>query len=94
MLLYSCSLWSRYKKTVMESIHVAYKKILRAFMNVWRGQTTETLVKYNVTTFNAILRKLTYGFRQCIYNSDNVLLASITNCMYFRDSNILSEWNN
>ena len=48
------------------------------------------MVKYNETTFNAILWKLTYGgFRQCIYNAEDVLFAAITNCMYFRDSNIL-----
>ena len=42
-----------------------------------RSQSTETMVKYNVAIFNAILHKLTYGFRQHIYNSDNVLLAVI-----------------
>ena len=42
----------------MASIHVAYQ-IFRALINVYRGQTTETMVKYYVTTFNAVLCKLT-----------------------------------
>ena len=46
-------------------------------MNVQRGQTTEIMVKY-VTTFNAVIWKLTYGFRQRIYNPENVLLTAIT----------------
>ena len=62
-------------------------------MNVPTGQTTETIVKYNVTTSNAISQTLTYRFIQRIYNLDNVLLAA-TNSMYVRDSNILREGNN
>ena len=52
------------------------------------------MVKYKVTTFSAILQKLTYVFRQHIYNPDNSFTPAITNYMYFRDSNILRAWNN
>ena len=78
----------------MYTIHVSYTKMCCAFMNVMRWHDAETTVKYNMTTFNALLLKLTYGFRKRIYNSDNVLLTAITNCMSFRDSNILRTWNN
>jgi hypothetical protein len=91
--LYCSSLWLKYRKSVMDSIGVAYKKVFRALMHVRKGNTTFTMMEHNVITFKALLRKLTFGFRQRIYDSENILISATAHSMHFMQSNTMRIWN-
>ena len=91
--LYCCSLWTRYKKTVISAIEVAYKNVFRALMNVKRGSTTTEMINYNVPTFKSLLRNLIYGSKERLYDSDNTIIKTIVTSLYFMKSNTVKRWN-
>ena len=91
--LYCCSLWTNYKKCTMLSIKTAYKKMFRLVMQVKPGNTTTSMVKYNVFNFETILRNCTYGFRERILKSENVLVCAVTSSVYFIQSATAKVWH-
>lgn len=93
--LYCAPLWCLYSTTVMERLKVAYNKSFRMFFSVRRRATSITQVSLNIVTFYALLRKSIFSFKSRILKSNNILVASINNSVYFLLGSPLKEhWTN
>ncbi len=55
-------------------------------------EITNIMVDNNVDTFNVIYRKLIFSFRKRVYNTDNVLITTVVNSMFFYNSAITKHW--
>ena len=89
---YCSSLWYNFNKSTFNAIEVAYKKMFRAFTKVRKGSTYATMVKHNVTTFKALQRDLIVSFCKRLQQSENVLIITIFNSLYFMNSKLNKQW--
>ena len=75
---------SMYTKSSYAKVKVAFKKIYRSLMKLDRRcSITGHMVNLNVDSFDVLIRKSVYNFRERLYKSDNVLIGAVVNSMFF-----------
>ena len=81
---YCSHLWSMYTKSSYAKVKVAFKKIYRSLMKLDRRcSITGHMVNLNVDSFDVLIRKSVYNFKERLYKSDNVLIRAVVNSMFF-----------
>ena len=91
--MYSAYLWSRYNQSSLRKLTVAYHGVLKKFLNFPRSTSNSLLfVFYGVPTFQELIRKYIYSFRDRISNSDNALIVEILNSSCAATSTLHRRW--
>ena len=91
---YCASLWSSYTIESLRHLKVAYNRIFRILMGLHhRARMSENFIKRGLDPFKVIIRKLSWSFRCRVLQSDNILLKTIVNSMYFMWCKLSRKWN-
>ena len=81
---YGAHLWSNFTKASIQAMKVAYNNSYRFLMGLKRDcSISGSLVCDNVLTFGEWRRKLAYSFITRIARSENMLLKSYENTLYY-----------
>ena len=95
--LYTAPLWVKYKKESLRKLQVAYNDCLRIFLKKPRSTRASALFcNLGLTTFKALLRKLTYKFIRRLDHSLNCIIEQLTDprCSFVRfSSDIWERWH-
>ena len=93
---YGGQLWSIYKKDVYKKCVVAYNDIYRKLFNIKRGESISAVYANNkIDSFNTIIRKDVFRFRNRTINSKNILISAVLESSFYNTcSNITKKWNN
>ncbi len=51
------------------------------------------MVLLNIDTCDVILRKSVYSFRKRVYDSDNVLIKTLVDSVFFHASDFVKHWH-
>ena len=91
---YCASLWSCYTIESLRHLKVAYNRIFRILMGMHhRTRMSENLISRGLDPFKVIVRKLSWSFRSRVLQSNNMLLKTIVNSMYFMRCKLSRKWN-
>ena len=92
--MYAGHLWNNYNKDMFKRCHVAYNNIYRSLFNVKRGDSiSAAFVRDNILGFRELLRKFVNSFHERILSSENNLVKTIVNSVYFMyKSNLFKTW--
>jgi len=90
---YSSQLWCSFNVASIKKLQVAYNHVFRKLMKFDRDVSMSAkFVENNVNGFKAVWRKLIYGFRCRIFNSNNALIQCISSSVHFLYSKLNSNW--
>ena len=77
--LYTAPLWVKYKQKSIQKLQVAYNDCMRLLLRVPRSSSaSQMFVSVGVPTFSALLRNLIYRFMCRASESENYIIAVIT----------------
>ena len=81
---YGCNIWVNYHVQAMRKLRSAYGRIFRNLLNIKdRGITKMKMVEMCVDPVEVIIRKNVGSFYKRVFDSNNVLIVSIVQSMYF-----------
>ncbi len=92
--MYGCQLWSSYSRRELDKLRVAYNNIFRTFMSIdRRTSVSAAFIDKGIYHFNVLYRKIVYGFKSRISNSDNLLVRTVMQDPFFiYASSLNSKW--
>jgi len=91
--LYCAVLWCNFTASAFRRIKVAYNNTFRMLMCVKRRQVYNAFVRFNVDSFQVILRKSVYSFNKRLLKSRNCIISNIMNSMSFLSgSKLQAHW--
>ena len=92
--MYCGSLWYNHKVSSFKAIMVAYNKVFKYLMNVKGAcSMSQLFIDNNVDHFKVLFRKCTIGTLTRLFKSQNILVTSIINSMYFMfNSELYLHW--
>ena len=91
--LYCASLWCNYTASSFSRIKVAYNNIFRMLLSVKRREVYGAYVRFNVDSFQVVLRKSIYTFIQRLLKSNNCLISNIvTSLSFISGSTLYTQW--
>ena len=91
--VYCCALRSRFRSSQMEVITVALNKTFKYLMRKQRDYSASMLfVSHNVNCLKVIIRKMVYSLLSRIERSSNLLVSTIVNSKYYRNSSLYTTW--
>ena len=72
-------LWSDYKAKTFSKLRVAFNNVYRKVLGLptW-SSASEMYATHNIENFEALLRKVIYGFIQRLEDSSNVIVQTLT----------------
>ena len=74
--MYACQLWNNFLSSSLKRIRVAYNNSFRFLHGLARYVSArEQQMLNNITTLDAILRKMSCSFVYCCYESNNKLIS-------------------
>ena len=92
--LYCCSLWCCFNPNSLLKLKVAHNNILRQFYKLQGGPGTS--ISHHFVTMDIpnldVIRRLVYSLYSRVFSSPNIIVTSIVNSMYFRESIMFNEW--
>ena len=90
--LYCCLMWTKYRKSTIGKVNVAFNKVFKIFMNVSSSFNPSWLFLIcDVLNFPPLRRKLVLSFMKRIKKSSNVLISNSYN---FLMTNVMQRyWN-
>ena len=90
--LYCCPMWTKYRKSTIGKVNVAFNKVFKIFMNVPSSFSPSWLFLIcDVLNFPTLRRKLVLSFMKRIKKSSNVLISNSYN---FLMTNFMQRyWN-
>ena len=92
--MYACQLWNNFLYSSLKKILVAYNNSFRFLHGLPRyASAREHQVLNNITTFEAILRKMSCSFVYCCYKSDNKSIFSLMTSECFINSSFYKYYN-
>ena len=92
---YCAPLWCNYTAESFRQVKVAYNKIFRNLLDLDRRTSmTAAFVTRHLNPFIVILRKLIVSFRARILRSENSIIETVSNSMYFLSSTLTGRWKN
>ena len=91
-VFYCCPMWTKYRKSTIGKVNVAFNKVFKIFMNVPSSFSPSWLFLIcDVLNFPPLRRKLVLSFMKRIKKSSNVL---ISNSYIFLMTNFMQRyWN-
>lgn len=91
---YGCNLWAKYRKCAMKKMRSAYYSIFRKLFNHKDyADLHSKMLDLGLDDFKVIIRKVSYSLYKTLMISDNKVLNSISESLYFKDSCIYKEWS-
>ena len=92
--LYTCALWTRYKKSTLDRLRVCYNKIMRQLVGLppWHS-ASNMFVGLGVRSFQETQRILIYSLYDRVNNSANIILENLRVSDAFAMSNVMRNWN-
>ena len=92
--MYACQLWNKFLSSSLKRIRVAYNYSFRFLHGLARYVSArEQQVLNNITTFNAILRKMFCSFIYRCYDSNNRSIFSLMTSECFINSSYYKHYN-
>ena len=92
--IYCCALISKYHKTVLKKLHIAFNKMFKCLMKVpSRASASALFVSHNVHNFPVLRRKLVYSFVKRVQCTSNKLVRAILGMDYFPGCHLKQEWD-
>ena len=94
--MYGCQNWANYSQRDLDKLRVAYNNIFRTFMSIdKRTSVSAAFIDKGIYHFNVSYRKIVYGFRSRLLNSDNLLVKTVIHDPFFIYASTLnSKWEN
>ena len=91
--IYTCSLWSRYKKSTLNRLRVCYNSVMRKLLGLppWE-RASPMFFNLNVRSFQATYRVLTYSLLCRLDTSLNGVICSIRRSDASVNSHIRQCW--
>ena len=90
---YGCSLWNVYHKYAMKKLKSAYCRIYRKLFNIEdRSTTSFSMLSMGIDNVDVIIRKNAFSLYTRLQSSNNVLIRTLVDSLYFCDSNIYNLW--
>jgi len=90
---YCMPLWCLYSNSVLQKLRVAYNNVFRTLFNYPRWQSASAMFVFNeITCFNALRRKSVFSFMNRVFNSDNVLIRSLSANFNVYTNNLFYRW--
>ena len=81
--LYCCPMWTKYRKSTIGKVNVAFNKVFKIFMNVPSSFSPSWLFLIcDVWNLPPLRRKLVVSFMKRIEKSSNVLISNSYNFFY------------
>ena len=91
--LYCASLWCNYKGSTFSKVKVAYNNVFRMLLSVETRQVYHAYVNFNLDSFQTVIRKSIYRFKQRLLMSSNSVISNIVNSMKFLSgSKLCGHW--
>ena len=91
---YASQLCCNFRKSCMQRLRVAYNFGCRALYNLpWRASVSNHQVQWNISTFEALLRKYTYLFLERCRKSNNVWLRALVQSDCLHSSLFFEHYN-
>ena len=92
--MYCCALWHKYNVSSYRSLNVAHNNVFRHLLKISGPcSISQLFVTYGIDHFTVLLRKSMYGVMSRVFNSDNILVKTVVNSMYFMyDSDLYKTW--
>ena len=91
--LYCGQLWCNFRMYTFNKIRVAFNNVFRALMGLRRDSSiSEYMVKNDLDTFQVLYRKVIGNFRDRILKSENAILQTIIDSLFFQSSKLNMKW--
>ena len=93
--LYTSQLWCNYTKKQIGRLKVAYNNVLRRLLGYsYRDSASAMFVQNRVDGFDARLRKIIYGFRKRVHESENKYISAFVKSHVWAESDLNKHWDN
>ena len=90
---YGCPLWNSYKASDYKKAIVAYNDVYRSLFSIKRGESmSHIFVMQKINHLNVLRRKSIFSFRERLLISDNQLIRTIVNSLFYRVSSMTCKW--
>ena len=91
--IYGCMLWCSFNAADIKKARVAYNDIYRSLHGIKRGESISQIYVYNnIDSFNVLMRKYVYAFRERLLKSCNSMIYACVNNMFFINSPLSLKW--
>lgn len=90
---YCSSLWHKFSKPNYNKVKSAYNKIFRNFFNVSRENTSIVLVQLGIKSFNEIIRRHVFSFRNAVLSSKNDIIRNLSYSVFYYKSSLTRYWD-
>jgi len=91
--MYLCALWINFRKSVFNSVRVAYNNAFRVLFGLKRScSASEMFVYNNVPGFKDMIRKQIFSLKSRIELAHNKIIIIFVNSDFYLHSNILRSW--
>ena len=91
--LYGSNLWIKYHKHVMGKLKYAYGNLFSTLFNIQDKETTvNRMIVHGIDPIEVILRKVAFSLFSRVYDSQNTVIISIIQSLFFCDSAIYGVW--
>ena len=91
---YCSPLWITHSSESLRRIHVAFNRIFRILLNLESRQSmSSAFVSRGLNPFTVVIRKSVFSFKQRLLVSNNLIVKSITDSMYFISCLTTKSWN-
>ena len=92
--MYTAELWCNFTQAAIRKLAVAYHGVFKKMLGFPRNTSNSLLlVYYRVPTFQEILQKRVFSFKNRLNMSNNILISEILSSDNHPLSNLSSRWN-
>ena len=90
---YCSQLWSKYRVNVLNKIRVAFNNVLRSLFLLKRDDSISAFtVSSQINGFHCVIRHQMYGFYVRLFKTNNILVNTFVNSMYFLNNTMVKKW--
>ena len=92
--IYCGHLWQHFNKSTFSKLNVAYNNVFRLLFKFPRGESISNMyVSVGIDHFTVIVRNMINGFNSRLHCSENSLLQTVVNSLFFiYDSKLAEKW--
>ena len=91
--VYCCALWCSFSRVTHNKVKICHNNAFRHVCQMYgRGSISRQFVHHNVPNFDAIRRRCIYSVFKRFMFSENDLITTLTDSVYFTNSELFKEW--
>ena len=92
--MYCPYLWSNYTQMAYSKIRVAFNNVFRNLLGYSRRDSASAMfLSHNLDSFEALMRKRIFKFRQRVINSKNAIINMLSNNYIVLGGPLWKQWN-